>query len=178
MPEITIRRAMPADIESIWALRLKTTELFRLRGIDQWQHALPDKATFMRDIEAGHFHVIGDETVIAMVAIKDGIEETYDVIMDGAWVKDAPYLTVHRLAVDDAYLGQGLSTRLMRFAEDEARRQGITMIRIDTHRHNTYAIRLFTSLGYTRRGTIMLKEQEGDRMRDAFDKILDEEMTP
>jgi ribosomal protein S18 acetylase RimI-like enzyme len=178
MPEIPIRRATPSDIESIWALRLKTTDLFRLRGIDQWQHALPDKETFMRDIEAGHFHVIGEEKVIAMIAIKDGIEETYDVITGGAWAQEGAYLTVHRLAVDDCCLGQGLSTRLMRFAEDEARRQGIRMIRIDTHRNNTHAIRLFTSLGYARRGTIMLKEQEGDRMRDAFDKILDEEMTP
>ncbi|MCF7932053.1 MAG: GNAT family N-acetyltransferase [Acholeplasmataceae bacterium] len=173
MPEIIIRKATPQDLEMIWALRLETSALLKARGIDQWQYDLPNQETFLSDIRQGHFYVAEEGThLLAMIAIKDTHEPTYDTVYGGAWAADVLYLTVHRLAVKGDQLGRGLGFLLMRFAETIALEKQIPYIRIDTHKNNRYAIRLFESMGYIRRGEIDLNPQKGDIRRIVFDKQI------
>jgi len=169
-----IRHATLDDLTSIWQLRLETTELLRSRGIDQWQHQNPSYETFKKDIELGEFYVMEkNHEIIGMIAIKHGIERTYNVIYDGAWGYDHPYLTVHRLAIKKAYLGQDYARKLLHFAERCAIESNTPYIRIDTYMTNRFAIRLFESEGYILRGWIMLEPGEGDLKRLAFDKWIE-----
>ncbi|HOI84716.1 MAG TPA: GNAT family N-acetyltransferase [Acholeplasmataceae bacterium] len=171
-----IRCATFADLDQIWQLRLETTELLKKRGIDQWQHQNPTYETFKRDIEGGEFYVMEHQgEVIAMIAIKHGIEKTYNIIYDGAWGYDHPYLTIHRLAVKKEYLGQNIARELLQFADQLAISSHTNYIRIDTYMTNKYAIRLFESEGYILRGWIMLEPGEGDLRRLAFDKWVEVE---
>jgi ribosomal protein S18 acetylase RimI-like enzyme len=108
-----------------------------------------------------------------MIAIKSGIEPTYNIIYDGTWTCNRDYLTVHRLAVSKQYLGQHIADQLMIFAHNLAKTKHIDYMRIDTHENNKYAIRFFESLGYDLRGYIFLsKNHPGDPKRLAFDKLL------
>ncbi len=45
-------------------------------------------------------------------------------------------LTVHRLATDPVYMGQGLASELMQFAEELAVQQGLDCIRLDAYAPN------------------------------------------
>jgi len=168
-----IREARPSDLDQIWKLREETKALLKERGIDQWQHTNPSLETFMNDIQLGEFYVYEENQVIlGMISIKSGIERTYNVIYDGKWGYDLPYLTIHRLAVKRHYLGSEIANKLLRFADQLAVDLGINYIRIDTYYTNKYAIRLFESFGYVLRGWIWLEPGEGDLKRLAFDKKL------
>ncbi len=170
-----IRKATFQDIEAIWQLRLETTQLLKSRQINQWQHQNPSLERFHEDIRLGHFFVYeGHHEVIGMMAIKPGDEPTYRNIYDGSWRRNDPYLTIHRLAVKANHLGKGIADELISFADCYALKNDIHYMRIDTHRNNQNAIRLFQKHGYILRGTIILDDPEGDPHRLAFDKIVEE----
>lgn len=170
-----IRQATLNDLDVIWQLRLETTQLLKERGIDQWQFQNPTKQTFENDIRLGEFYVYVDQDhIIGMMALKGGIERTYNIIYDGSWGYDHPYLTIHRLAVKRAYLGQHIAEKLLTFADNLAKSKEINYIRIDTYFTNKFAIKLFEQHGYIKRGWIILEPGEGDLRRLAYDKWLGE----
>jgi ribosomal protein S18 acetylase RimI-like enzyme len=170
-----IRHATLHDLENIWQLRIETQNLLKERGIDQWQHQNPSKEMFKNDIALNEFYVYElHQEIIGMVAIKSGIERTYNVIYDGAWGYDHLYLTIHRLAIKRAYLGQKIADELLDFADELAKKTKTDYIRIDTYFTNTNAIRLFEKHGYIKRGWIILEPGEGDLRRLAYDKWLGE----
>jgi ribosomal protein S18 acetylase RimI-like enzyme len=168
-----IRKATIFDLPQIWQLREETRMLLKDREIDQWQHSNPSYQTIEKDIHLQEFYVYDENAIIlGMVAIKSGIEKTYNVIYEGAWGYEMPYLTVHRLAVKRHLLGQSIARQLMKHAELVAQELGVSYIRIDTHETNRYAIRLFESMGYIKRGWIMLEQDKGDLKRLAYDKKI------
>ena len=168
-----IRKATLDDLNAIWALRMETKKLLQERNIDQWQHQNPTKEIFINDILLGEFFVYEiNHEIVGMIAIKSGIERTYNIIYDGKWGYDHPYLTIHRLAVKRAYLGQKIALELLEYADEMAIKMSINYIRIDTYFTNRFAIKLFKDHGYVERGWIMLEPGEGDLRRLAFDKWM------
>ena len=168
-----IRLATLDDLDDIWKLRCETQELLKSRHIDQWQYIDPTKETFMKDILEHEFYVLIDHKELkGMMAIKSGIEDTYLKIYDGKWRLDLPYLTIHRLAVKKDLLGSQAAKQLMDYSDVIAKEKGISYMRIDTHKDNRYAIKLFENHGYVYCGWINLNQKKGDIKRLAYDKIL------
>ena len=56
---------------------------------------------------------------------------------------------IHTLCIHPAHAGHGYAKQLVAFCEDEARRQGKTVIRLDTWEGNDPANHLYPSLDYT-----------------------------
>jgi ribosomal protein S18 acetylase RimI-like enzyme len=168
-----IRQATQLDLDQIWQLRLETSQLLKERKIDQWQYDQPDIQTFKKDIDLGYFYVyLFQEKVVGMISIQSEIESTYHKIYQGAWGINEPYMTIHRLAISKEMLGQGIAKKMILFAENHAISNHVYYMRIDTHQDNRYAISLFESLGYIKRGIILLNLKAGDNRRLAYDKIL------
>ncbi len=168
-----IRLACIDDLNEIWKLRCETKELLNMRHIDQWQFENPSIETFRNDIFSQEFYVFVDGNDLkGMMAVRSGIEETYNMIYDGAWRLDVPYLTIHRLAVKRDLLGQDIAHQLMKYSDEIAKQKNIHYMRIDTHQDNRYAIKLFQNHGYVLCGWIKLNQNKGDINRLAFDKIL------
>jgi ribosomal protein S18 acetylase RimI-like enzyme len=168
-----IRLATLNDIDIIWDLRLKTTKLLKDRNIDQWQYNNPSKKTFIDDINLKELYVYElNQQIIGMIAIKSGIEKTYLKIYDGHWSYDKPYMTIHRLAIHQDFLGKKIADQLVFFADQLAKSKDIDYMRIDTHVDNKYAIKLFTNHNYKKVGYILLEQDQGDLKRLAFDKLI------
>ncbi|MCI7734206.1 MAG: GNAT family N-acetyltransferase [Dysosmobacter sp.] len=55
---------------------------------------------------------------------------------------------IHTLCIHPAQAGRGLARQMVVFCEEEARRQGRTVMRLDTWEHNLPANRMYPSLGY------------------------------
>ena len=55
---------------------------------------------------------------------------------------------IHTLCIHPAQTGRGLARRMVVFCEEEARRQGRTVMRLDTWEHNLPANRMYPALGY------------------------------
>lgn len=103
--------------------------------------------------------VVKDGEIVG-VFVLSGEEEAYKSI-DGNWLNDAPYGSIHRLASSGVCSGVG------RFALDWCLNKAGN-IRIDTHEDNIPMQKLLKKCGYTYCGKIMY-EQYGERI--AFHKV-------
>ena len=88
-------------------------------------------------------------------------DPTYSYI-EGAWLNDAPYGVIHRIAVDGS--GRGVAAECFAFAA-----QHCENLRIDTHEKNIPMQRCLAKNGFIRCGTIYL--EDGDP-RIAYQKVI------
>lgn len=129
---------------------------------NQWGDHTPTRETLEEDIAAGHSYVCLDSGHIAAAFyFSTAGEPTYRVIREGAWLDDAPYGVVHRIAA--AEQGRGAAAYCLEWCLEQCGN-----IRIDTHRDNKPMQRLLARLGYTYCGLIDLENGRGERL--AFQK--------
>jgi len=69
---------------------------------------------------------------------------------------------VHRLAIHPEFQGRGFARRLMDFAEDISRSQGVDSIRLDTFSQNLRNQRFYERRGYVRLGPVYFPQQSTD----------------
>ena len=65
---------------------------------------------------------------------------------------DRRYAEIKRVFVCDQYRGRGLSNRIMGFLENELKRRGINLLRLETGVKQPEALGLYRKLGYRERG--------------------------
>lgn len=172
-----IRPTTQADLPAVLAIIEEARRTIAALGINQWQNGTPNRAMIEEDIALGQGRVVtlGGEVVGTLALIFDG-EPTYDVIERGHWslpdrVKDGKwsYLAIHRVAISVASRGSGVSTAIIRYAEEVACGLGRAALRIDTHEGNVVMRRMLEKHGFTYRGVIHL--ESGD-LRVAYEKLL------
>ncbi|MBR2577641.1 MAG: hypothetical protein IKE38_01800, partial [Erysipelotrichaceae bacterium] len=92
-------------------------------------------------------------------------EETYDVIHEGSWIADVPYVAVHRIAVDNEYKGKGVAEMIF-----EELKKEYDDIRVDTHEDNLNMRKCLANNGFEYRGIIYLsRSSESDNKRLAYE---------
>ena len=169
---IARRTATPRDLDAILAVVDHARAAIRALGIDQWQDGYPEPEVIEADITSGIGHVFeADGRVAGYLALSDVPEAVYARI-DGAWLTDGPYLTVHRMCIDDGFRGTGLSARMLAFAEETARAKGLASLRADTHRGNIVMQKLLQRCGLQRCGEVVYTVTAGDPIRIAYEKRI------
>ncbi|WP_138294857.1 MULTISPECIES: GNAT family N-acetyltransferase [unclassified Clostridium] len=152
-----LRMATPADVEAILHLIALARECLRRLGIDQWQGPYPGRETILEDIGKGAGYVLERAGVAGYVAILPGEEPTYRQI-EGAWLQQGPYCTLHRVVADTQRRGQGLGASLLAEAAALAQKRGVEALRVDTHRANTPMRHLLEKQGFVPCGQITLAD--------------------
>ena len=117
----------------------------------QWSDNRPDMSLILNDMENGNSYVVTDEgKVVATFACLEGTEPTY-IDIDGEWLNDEPYITIHRIASDGSVSGvfDHVMEYLKKFDRD---------IRIDTHRDNGPMLHLIEKNGFERCGIIIVDD--------------------
>ena len=169
---LNFRKATLADMDDIMRAVGEAQAFMKTLEIDQWQDGYPEREILERDVGIGQLYVIEDEgTIAAFAALSLEPEAVYDAI-DGAWHTGGPYLTIHRMAMDDAHRGMGLAPRIIAHAEDIARANGCAAIRVDTHTGNRAMRRFLEKQGFTYCGTVLYTVKKGDPLRVAYDRPL------
>ena len=107
---------------------------------------LKDTVIENKDFEA----LIRQYGIHGVFALFDGAEPTYKHIEGGNWLNEGPYLTIHRLA------GDGQAHGLFSCALDYCKNIS-SNIRVDTHADNKTMQRLIEKNGFTKCGTIYVK---------------------
>ena len=173
MKEATLpRRAAPRDRDAILCVVGHARAAIRALGLDQWQDGYPEPEVIDADIAAGIGRVFeADGQIAAYMALTDAPEPVYAHI-DGAWLSAGPYLTIHRMCIDDGHRGSGLSARMLDFAERTARSLGLAAVRADTHRGNIVMRKLLEGHGFLRCGTVVYEVTAGDPIRVAYEKRI------
>jgi ribosomal protein S18 acetylase RimI-like enzyme len=154
-----IRRAKTADIDAIMALVKKVVPLMRASGNLQWDDTYPNPAAFQADIDKAQLWLVEIDGIVAGIgALTKDQEPEYAQV---GWDINEEAIVVHRLAVDPTFRGRGIAAALMNHAEDLAREQKITVLRVDTNTANQATQKLFPKLGYTLSGEIGLGFRPG-----------------
>lgn len=165
---IIFRTAHESDLSTIWEIITFAKEVRRREGSSQWQDGYPDIDTIRLDIvdRKGYLLLCNDEVCGYMAVVLDG-EPAYDDI-EGCWLSNRPYTTVHRMAVSSQAKGKGLGYTMLLKAEEISLANSIYSIRVDTNYDNTAMLHIFEKLGYVYCGEVYYRGNP----RKAFEKLL------
>ncbi len=169
-----IELARETDIDELMRVYAEARARIAKLGIDQWQYGggFPPRETVINDISQKRLFVARDALgILAAAALCDGSEPVYEKI-DGVWLANGEYITIHRLAAADRARGVGAKA-LMDFAPVYACEKGIKALRVDTHAGNVVMLAFLKKRGYTKCGTVVYDEiTDGEKSRVAFEKVL------
>ena len=148
-----IRKATDSDFDRIMEIYRRAQDYMIQSGNPgQWGHFYPTSELVRNDICEGKCHVLYDDKAVhGVFALFEGAEPTYQVIEDGKWLNEEPYVTIHRLA------GDGETHGLFQCAAEYCKGI-IANIRIDTHAKNTVMQRLIEKNGFQKCGTIYVAD--------------------
>ena len=141
-----IRRARPADRTAVDAIVTAAYETYIERMSQKPGPMLDDYGLL---IAAGAVSVIEEPAgmIAALIVLLPKLD----------------HLLLDNIAVHPERQGQGLGRRLIAFAEDEARRQGRTELRLYTHVTMVENIALYTRLGF---------QETGRGREDGYDRVF------
>ena len=164
--DLTIRKTEEKDLPRVMEIYAQARRRMHEGGnIHQWVNR-PYLSTVENDIRNGCGYVLADEDDVprAVFAFILGEDPTYTVIEDGAWLNDAPYGTIHRIARSENV--KNVLEKVLSFCEEQ-----VGNIRIDTHEDNAPMLHLLDKLGFERCGIIYVEDDMSDHSpRVAFQK--------
>lgn len=173
--ELCIEPATLKDIDRIMEIFSTAKKFMRSAGNPgQWNGAYPDKELIAGEIRDKHCFVVKDRSgkVAGTFCLILGDDPTYREIEGGSWLNDEPYGTIHRIASDGTTHGIG-------HACFEFSAGIIGNLRADTHRDNAPMLGLLEKEGFSRCGTIHLKDgspriafQRTESVRERLAKLV------
>lgn len=160
MEEIRIRRAKVEDIRTILEIYGTGRSFMRRTGnMTQWRNGYPGETEAMRDMQEGNLFVGTDSAgeIRFVFTFIIGEEPTYRQI-EGAWINEDVYGTIHRIA-SDGKQGRVLE-KCVKFCLNK-----IPNLRIDTHKDNMAMLNAIRRCGFRYCGIIRVAD---GTPRDAF----------
>ena len=165
-----IRKAIQADADSIMHIFRQAQTSLKTLGVNQWQNGYPNPEIVDRDILSGNCLVcVSNSLIYAAFFLSFEWEDTYDNIYEGQWLSTGQYAVIHRMAIGDAFKGQGLGSSMILQAEQICLSRGIHSIRVDTHRDNIPMQHLLGKNQFRYCGIIYL---EDGQERLAYEKLF------
>jgi hypothetical protein len=160
--DMKIELATSKNINRILKIYESAKKFMESQGNHQWHAGYPGFKMVKAEIKKKELYVVKDEDneIAAVFAFILGVDHTY-LKIDGKWLNDEPYGTIHRLAKVKETKG------ILKFVVDYC--FSLTdNIRIDTKETNKAMISKLLELGFSKCGIIVLDNGE-DRI--AFQKI-------
>ncbi len=120
-------------------------------NLNQWPVGHPSQEIISLDIEKQHTFLLLSPSlqILGVFALVQGEDPTYAHIIDGQWLNDDPYVTLHRVATSS------LQKNTFRQILDWTLAHHPN-IRIDTHADNAPMLHILQDYGFVRCGTIFV----------------------
>ncbi|WP_372917191.1 GNAT family N-acetyltransferase [Salegentibacter sp.] len=148
-----IRKASLKDLSEIKKLTEACAEALQQQNIFQWNEDYPSLEKLENDIKREELFVYEHKNrIIAIIVLTPNMDEVYQNI---SWLTETGNnLYVHRLATHPDFWGQGYARKMMDFAEDFAKTENFTSIRLDTFSQNKRNQKFYEARGYQRLGDV------------------------
>ena len=149
--EYQVRTAQHTDLPRIEEIYRKARQFMADNGNpNQWGKINPPTSQLEQDIARSELYVIHSEDIIhGVFYFAIGEDPTYGYI-EGSWLSDTPYGTIHRIAGDGS---GGILKTAVAFAKTET-----AHIRIDTHEDNKIMQNALARQGFQRCGIIYIAD--------------------
>lgn len=153
-----IRAAKISEIPDILTITKACAKKMSSLGIYQWNEHYPSKSAFENDLKRGELFVLQENsTIIGTIVISTFKDEEYKEIRWLSTKDNAIY--IHRLAVHPDYQSKGYAQKMMDFAENYARENNFSSVRLDTFSQNTRNQAFYTQRGYQKLEAIYFPKQ-------------------
>lgn len=160
-------------IDRMCEITADAKEQLRNLGLDQWQQGYPSREVWLQDVEDQCTYLAVEEgEIMGIFAFQTTPDPSYEVI-DGKWLTDGAYASIHRVCVADGCKGKGVAGKMFAKGFEMAREAGFPAVRIDTHPGNLPMQRALEKAGFIACGEIHLVGGcEDGHLRIAFEKEL------
>jgi ribosomal protein S18 acetylase RimI-like enzyme len=165
--------AQTEHLEEICRITAEAKAQLKRLELDQWQKGYPSREVWESDIQKQAAWVaVENGQVVGAFAFQTTPDASYAEI-DGTWLSDAPYASMHRVCVSDASKGKGVAGKLFAHGLHMAKNLGLSSMRMDTHPGNQPMQTALKKAGFLPCGTIILKGgcEDGDP-RIAYEYIF------
>ena len=148
----TIQIAKEEELPEILQIYAYAREFMAANGNpNQWGKINPPREMLEADIAVQKLYTVRNGDEICGVFFFDvGEDPTYRKIENGAWLSDAPYGTIHRIASKGR---GGVVAACVEFCLKKCNH-----LRIDTHRDNHIMQHVIEKAGFQRRGIIYIAD--------------------
>ena len=122
-------------------------------NMNQWtEDHRPNKESIIDKINNDSFYeIVEDDKIIGVFALIEGIDETYNII-EGNWLNDEPYVTIHMVAKINGV--KGIFKLIADFAKSKSKN-----VRIDTHEDNIPMQKAILENGFIYCGIIHINDK-------------------
>ena len=160
---MNVRKLKKEDIDRVLEIYACARERMKRDGNPtQWGDSHPRRELIEGDAENGTGYVLEqDGKIVGVFAFLLGEDPTYHHI-EGEWLNDEPYGTIHRIASGEE--GRSVLKTALKFCESQ-----VGNIRIDTHEDNAVMRHLLTKYGFSECGVIYVAN---GTPRIAYQKVV------
>ncbi len=143
-----IRKTTINDLQRVMEIFSIARDFMKKSGNpSQWNDNYPAVELICSDIQEGiSYVVLHNDRIVGSFVFIVGADPTYTEI-DGKWLNDEPYGTIHRIASDGST--KGIADECLKFCKTITRN-----IRIDTHENNSVMLNWIIRAGFEKCGII------------------------
>jgi len=151
-----IRLATEADLPAVARIyeEVLTQEDRRPASYTNWQRGkYPTVHTARSALEQGELFVAEEEGDLYAAVVLNSVQlPEYSLIPWSFPAAPQQVGVIHTLVISPRWSGRGKARALVAFCEEECRRQGRTVMRLDTYEGNLPAVSMYPKLGYRQAG--------------------------
>lgn len=161
----TIRRATITDLAQLEHIYAVAREKMRAAGNpNQWGNNYPSTELITKDIQLGRNYLVLDNGDIVGTFVMFTEPDPSYCQIDGAWLNNEPYATIHRLASLNGY--HGIFATVLDYVSDL-----YDNVRADTHQDNLRMQHLLLKHGFRYCGNILLSERLPKELQPVQEEI-------
>ena len=167
---ISITKTTKKDIDRVMVILGEARQSIGKLGIDQWQYGYPSRDIIIADVSNGFSYVVReDDEIYATFCLKEDEEPTYKNIYKGTWISTEKSYALHRIAICNLKRGKGIASKIIEFITQKCKNDGISSLKVDTHKGNIPMRKMLEKNGFTYCGIIYLGTGEE---RVAYEKTI------
>jgi len=153
-----IRKATPKDLPEIKRLTEACAKTLQAQNIFQWNKNYPSREKLAKDIQKKELYLWEeDRKIVSIIVLTSNMSDVYK---DIEWLSDNENnLYVHRLATHPDYWGKSYARKMMYFAEETAKKNNYSSIRLDTFSQNKRNQRFYEARNYKRIGDVYFPDK-------------------
>lgn len=168
------RNAKIEDIPKLKQILEQAIAYLGSQGIPQWQRGQFGAMEIRQAIEASQAYILYPEyegrEIVAFMVLSPEDRDYERPMLEGKWAHQGNYLAMHRLMMNPAYRGKGLADAFFIAAKAIALKQGVALLRIDTHPKNRVMQRVILRQDFTYCGRLRLAADNSIRL--AYEKRI------